>query len=344
MKKIGILGASGYGGGELIRWLSSHPEARPSVLVSSTYAGKRASASFPGLAKRSDIVLTADENAVESCDFVFLASADESAMRLAPELLAAGKKLVDLSPTFRYRDAAEYQNWYAAKHCAGDLTQKAVYGLPELRREQIRDANLIGNPGCYATAAILALSPLLKQGLLETSSLILDGKSGVSGAGRSKFGLGTHFSEINESCAPYKVGGTHRHTGEIEQELSAASGASVRVSFTPHLVPMTRGVLISAYAKLAPGATYAQAKDAVEGAYAQEPFVAVVEEPPATKHVFGSNMAHLSLAFDDRTNTLSVFAAIDNLGKGMAGQAVQNMNLMLGFSETAGLEGAPLWP
>jgi N-acetyl-gamma-glutamyl-phosphate reductase len=347
MVEVGIVGASGYGGGELLRLLSRHPQAKLTVAVSETYAGKSVAAAFPGLAKRSEMqfVSYGDGREVAQCDVVFLAQENGKAMVTAPHLLEAGCKLIDLSADFRFRDAATYEAWYKTPHAAPQWNARAVYGLPELYGEQIREAQLIGNPGCYPTATILALAPLLTKRLIDPATLIVDAKSGVSGAGRSKFSQDYHYPEANESVSAYKVAGTHRHTPEIEQALSQVSGREVRLSFTPHLIPMTRGILATCYANLTEPAQDSDLFKIYEEFYANAPFVAVVTETlPATKHTLGSNMCHIGLAVDSRTNRVTVISAIDNLVKGMAGQAVQNMNLMCGFEETAGLEMGGLWP
>jgi N-acetyl-gamma-glutamyl-phosphate reductase len=268
-------------------------------------------------------------------------------MRVAGELLDLQKRLIDLSADFRIRDVDVYEQWYKIEHLAAALFPEAVYGLPEWNRQYIQGARLIANPGCYPTAAILALAPLLREGWVEPGGVIIDAKSGVSGAGRSKFGLDYHYAEANEAVKPYNLGGAHRHVPEIEQELSAAATpAHVRITFSPHLVPMTRGLLATCYATLAREATTEQILEVLTDAYAGAPFV-VVREPgslPSTKDVYGSNFCHIGAKVDARTGRVIVVAVIDNLVKGAAGQAVQNLNLMLGMEETLGLEGGGLWP
>ena len=346
MTDIGIVGASGYGGGELIRLLSRHPGVRMRTLASETYTGQPLSAAFPSLAGISDLTFSHPDDfaSLSKCEVVFFAAENGVAMCKAKALLEAGCKVIDLGADFRFRSAIDYEVWYGTPHASTELTKSAIYGLPELSSAAAKSARLIANPGCYATASLLALAPLVSEGAIELDSIVIDGKSGVSGAGRSKSDLGFRFSEANENVSAYKAGGTHRHTGEIEQELSALAKTPVLVSFTPHLVPMTRGILASCYATASSSTSGEDLKSLFQTFYADSPFVAVVEKPPATKHTLGSNMAHISLAFDKRTKRVSVFAAIDNLGKGMAGQAIQNMNLMLGFDEKAGLEAMPLWP
>ena len=349
MLKIGIVGASGYGGGELLRLLGRHPNARTEVAVSATYAGKPISDAWQGQSKQTELIFAApdDGRQLETCDLVFLAMDNGKAMVQAPDLLAKGIKVVDLSADFRLLDISLYPEWYNLSHASPQWSQKAIYGLPELFRDQISGAQLTGNPGCYPTAAVLGLAPLLKYDLIQPDSIIVDGASGVSGAGRSKFGLDYHFPELNESFSAYKIAGTHRHTPEIEQTLELLSGKKLKISFTPHLVPMSRGIMTTSYAKLTKDISTSELLAIYEKEYASEPFVVVCKEGtlPATKHALGSNRCHIGLQVDRRTGRAVVISAIDNLMKGMAGQAVQNMNLMCGFEETAGLDDiGGLWP
>ncbi len=346
MLKVAIVGASGYGGGELLRLLAAHPNARVSVAVSETYAGQPVSAAFPGLAKRSSLVFSryGDGAEVAACDVVFLAQDNGKAMHLVPKLLEAGCKIVDLSADFRLKDTAEYETWYKTLHAAAEVNTEAVYGIPELHREAIQKARLVGNPGCFPTASLLALAPLLVNRLVRPDSLLIDAKSGVSGAGRSKWTQEYHFPELNESLSAYKVAGSHRHTAEIEQEASALAGQKILLTFTPHLIPMTRGILATCYATLTEKGTREDLLKMYSAFYADAPFVVVREDLPATKQTLGSNMCHIGLGVDARLNRVTIVAVIDNLGKGMAGQAIQNMNLMAGFEETAGLEAGGFWP
>jgi N-acetyl-gamma-glutamyl-phosphate reductase len=351
--KVGIVGVSGYGGGELARLLAAHPNVQLTYVTSSTYAGKPLRAALPGAAP-SDLVCAVFDSAVcaDQCDFVFLAGETGLAMKVAPGLLDAGKKIVDLSADFRLKDPAVYQEWYKAEHTAPQLLAEAVYGLPELGRDAITKARLLANPGCHVTAAVLGLAPLLASNAVNHDSLIADSYSGVSGAGRSKFSLDYHFSEVNESMRPYGVGGIHRHIPEIEQTLSTVSdmrGGPIKLTLTPHLAPITRGILTTAYATLAPpelGAGEADLHALYREFYQDAPFVTILEpgQFPATKHVYGTNFCHIGLAVDKRTNRVIVVSAIDNLVKGAAGQAIQNMNLMCGFDETAGLTMGAVWP
>lgn len=359
MINIGIVGASGYGGGELLRWLLQHPSVKVKIASSRTFAGMPVHASFPNLAGLSDLRFSddADPEDFRGCDIVFLARDNGVAMHLVPRLIELGCKVIDLSADFRFRNHAMYEQWYA-KHASPELNDAAVYGLPELHREEIKQATIVGNPGCYTTTSILALAPLfavrdatshhagaMKPDIIvDPASIIIDGKSGVSGAGRSKFGLAYHFAEANESVSAYKIAGTHRHTPEIEQEISLLARREIRISFTPHLIPMTRGILATCYANLAKDTDADALRARYREFYRNEPFVYVSDGLPATKHTIGSNMCHIGLDVDKRTGRLIVISATDNLGKGMVGQAIQNMNLMIGMEETAGLKFAGSWP
>ena len=343
---VGIVGVSGYGGGELVRLLADHPNVALTYVTSETYAGKPIRAALPGAAPHLNLVCESFQPAAaaEKCRLVFLAGEAGLAMRSAPGLLESGLKIVDLSADFRLEDPDVYETWYKAKHTAPHLLDEAVYGLPEINRIAIETARLVANPGCHVTASVLALIPLLSAGMIAPETIIIDSLSGVSGAGRSKFGLDYHFAELNESMRPYGVGGVHRHLPEIEQTLSFAAEAPVTVTFTPHLVPISRGILTTAYASTEE--TEEDLRAAFQKFYRDEPFVTVLEagQFPATKHVFGTNCCHIGLALDKRTSRVVVISAIDNLVKGAAGQAVQNMNLMCGFRETAGLTMSAVWP
>lgn len=353
MISAGIVGVSGYGGGELARLLAHHPHAQLSYVVSETYAGQPLRRAFAGLAgtPTGDLICQRFDiggKGVSGCDVLFLAQENGQAMRTASHLLDRNKRVVDLSADFRLRDIDVYEQTYKIEHQAAMLIDEgvAVYGLPELNREYVEGARLVANPGCYPTATILALAPLLSSGLVETRGIVIDAKSGLSGAGRSKSDLPYRYAEANESFAAYGVGGGHRHVPEIEQELRAATTVErVRVAFTPHLVPMTRGLLATCYAPLAKsGTTSEQVLAAYRAVYANAPFVVVRDDPPATKDVYGSNFCHLSARVDHHAGMVVAVSVIDNLIKGAAGQAIQNMNLMLGLPETAGLEATGLWP
>jgi N-acetyl-gamma-glutamyl-phosphate reductase len=265
-------------------------------------------------------------------------------MDIVPQLLERGKKVIDLSADYRIRDVATYEQWYQP-HSSADFLGEAVYGLPERYRKQIVNARLIANPGCYPTSIILGLSPLLAAKAVEPATIIADSKSGTSGAGRSA-AVGTLFCEVADGFRPYKVGGTHRHTPEIEQELSVAAGEQLTISFTPHLLPISRGILSTVYATLLPGFTLEAITDLYQQAYQDEPFVRILPSGsfPATQYVRGSNFCDIGFTLDKRTGRIIVMSAIDNVVKGAAGQAVQNMNLICGLPEATGLEGAPFFP
>ncbi len=346
MIKVGIVGASGYTGVELARILSAHPEVVISAATSRQYAGKPLSEVFPNLRKRVDITcenLSVDE-LIARADFFFTAVPHKTAMEIVPQLLAAGKKVIDLSADYRIHDPAVYEAWYQ-KHTSPELLPSAAYGLPELYREDIATSQLTANPGCYPTSVILGLAPLLRNRLIDPTTLIIDSKSGTSGAGRAA-NVGTLFCEVTDGFKPYGVGGAHRHIPEIEQELSALNGKPVTISFTPHLLPISRGILSTIYASLEPTAGEVDLQELYETTYGDEPFVRVLPSgnQPATQYVRGSNCCDIALQKDKRTGRIIVTTAIDNIVKGASGQAVQNMNLMLGFPETTGLYGAPFFP
>ena len=346
MINVAIIGASGYTGVELVRILCNHPQVNLTAATSRQYANQPLGQVFPNLRKKTNLIcenLTTDELCARA-DFFFTAVPHKTAMNIVPDLLAAGKKVVDLSADFRLRDVSVYEQWYQP-HSAAELLKEAVYGLPELYREKIRTARLIANPGCYPTSIILGLAPLLKAGCIEPQSIIADSKSGTSGAGRSAQ-VGSLFCEVADGFRAYKVGGTHRHTPEIEQEINTFLQEPVQISFTPHLLPISRGILSTVYAHLKPGIQHADIKHWVDQMYAMEPFIRILPEDtfPATQYVRGSNFCDIGFKVDTRTNRVIILSAIDNIVKGAAGQAVHNMNLMCGFDETAGLESAPFFP
>lgn len=346
--KVGIAGATGYGGIELLRLLGNHPEAEVVLAGTESYVGQEIAAVYPHLAGRVSLLgaEAAPEVLADQCDVVFTALPHGVPMKLAPAVLGAGKKLIDLGADFRLRDVAAFETWYKHKHSAPDLMAEAVYGLPELYREQIKGARLVGNPGCYPTSCALAAAPLLKAGVVETRGIIFDSKSGVSGAGRG-VNLGVHFAEVNENFKAYNIAGGHRHTPEIEQTLSDLAGEPIVISFTPHLVPMTRGILTTGYFQLKQDLTTEQVLAMFRDFYAGEPFVRVrpVGDLPQTKQVSGSNYCDIGLQVDRRTGRVLVISVEDNLVKGAAGQAIQNMNLLFGLPETTGLlSAAPVYP
>lgn len=345
MLRVGIIGASGYTGVELSRLLCNHPQVELTIATSRQYAGKELSAVYPSLKGRVDIrcVDPAIDDLAGQADLFFTAVPHQTAMAVVPGLLEAGKKVVDLSADFRIHDHQVYEQWYQP-HSAKEYLTEAVYGLPELHRQQITAARLVANPGCYPTSVTLGLAPLLRNKLIQPETIIIDAKSGTSGAGRGAQ-VGTLYCEVTDGFRAYKVG-EHRHTPEIEQELSALAGSKLTVSFTPHLVPMSRGILSTMYAALDPAVTAKEIQDAYDSFYAHEPFVRVLAQGqyPATQYVRGSNYCDIGFKVDPRTGRIIVLSVIDNLVKGAAGQAVQNMNLVSGFAEDTGLLSVPLFP
>lgn len=344
--KIAIVGSSGYTGGELYRLLLHHGRAAVTVVTSEKSAGKPIASVFPHLAGLTDLFCESlDPEAVaKKADFVFLALPHAAAQEAAFRFHKLGRKVVDLSADFRLEDPGLYQKWYDQTHQYPELLKTAVYGLPELHRSAIRKTSLVANPGCYPTSAILGLAPLLRKGLIDYDSIIIDSKSGVSGAGRS-LGLPYHYPEANEAFMAYKIG-THRHTPEIEQELARLAGRQVTVSFTPHLVPMNRGILTTIYAKMTMSADTPPLHNVYNEFYRDEPFVRLLPpgQFPNVNNARGSNFCDIGVYADHRTGRAIVVAAIDNLVKGASGQAIQNMNLMMEFDETEGLKFAGLFP
>ncbi len=347
--KVAVVGASGYGGAELIRILSRHPGVQLVGLSSRRYAGHNISEIWPQ--QSAKFVLTTPEEAVQEAELVFAATPSGYAMKAASEWLAGGRRVVDLSADFRL-PAALYPEWYGFTHTHPELLKQAVYGLTELHRNELDTADLVANPGCYATAASLGLAPIAAEGLLG-DGLVLNAVSGASGAGREAPGLG--FAETNENYKPYKVAGEHRHTPEIELNLGrvAAQGREVStrgavqklcVVFTPHVAPMTRGILVSSSFWPKREITEQELIELLDTFYHGEAFIRISKELPQTKGTFGSNLVWISVRVDRRTGAVLVFSALDNLVKGAAGQAVQNMNRMLGFEEALGLAVAGIWP
>lgn len=342
MVRVAIVNVTGYTGAELMRILSCHPQVTIGSVTGRSEAGKRLRQVFPHLRDADKEIMPA---VIEPCDVVFLALPHHASAEAAPPFVEQGAKVIDLSADFRIRDLSVYEQWYGA-HPTPGLVPKAVFGLPELHREAIKKAQIVGNPGCYPTASILALAPALQAGLV-TPRVIVDAKSGVSGAGRS-LKLESHFSEVDENVTAYGLDG-HRHQPEIAQEMTVAwqrggGKGSVSLTFLPHLIPMTRGILATVYADLAHETTIEQVRELYRSFYANEPFVRVVETPPSTKQVWGSNYCFVYPVIDKRTDRLIVISVIDNLVKGAAGQAVQNLNLVCGLPETMGLEALPVYP
>ncbi len=342
--RVSIIGASGYGGGELVRLLCGHPQTTLAHLTAESRKAEVYGEVFPNLRGYiSRVTEDVDPEAIGAdSDVVFFALPNGMPMTLVPRL-GLRAKVIDLGADFRFRDPATYQQWYKTPHACPELLAEAVYGQPELHREETKTARIVGNPGCYPTAALIAVAPFLQAGVVERNGIIVDAKSGVSGAGRGA-SLATHFSEVNENVKPYNVA-AHRHSPEIEQEVAALAGGPMTVTFTPHLIPMTRGILATVYLRLAHAMTTAEAEGILMEAYAKEPFVRVLPGGlPQTKATVGSNYCDVAVRVDARAHLLIVMAAIDNLVKGASGQAIQNMNIMCGFPERMGLEGPPLYP
>ena len=337
--RVAIVGATGYAGGELARLLLRHPEARLVAAVARGRQGEPLREVLPHLhAVPASVVVGADPGDAE---VVFTALPAGEAAKLAPAWLAEGRAVIDIGSDFRLRDPKDYERWYAYTHPAPQLLKEAVYGLTELTRARLRGARVVANPGCYPIATLLALLPALRANLVE-DDLIVDAKSGVSGAGHN-IDDAYLFGTIDESVRPYGVP-KHRHTPEIAQELQGMSGRAPRLTFTPHLIPMTRGLIATCYGTLREGVNAARVADAYATAYAEEPFVRVTGSYPATKATLGSNWCLVHAVVDEPNRRLVAFAAIDNLVKGAAGSAIQNLNAMRGYPETMGLEALPLWP
>jgi N-acetyl-gamma-glutamyl-phosphate reductase len=336
--KAAIIGASGYLGAELLRLLSSHPDLEVTAVQADSAAGTAISELFPGLsAAYGDLVATpSDPEALSGCDVVFVAVPAGRSQRIVPRLVELVPLVVDLGADFRLKDAAAYERWYGFVHEAPALLAVAVYGLPELCRAELRGARLIAAPGCYVTAAALALQPLVASGLLEPAGLIVDASSGTSGAGRTASAT-THHATVNESFVAYGLA-DHRHTPEMEQVIGA------EVLFTPHLAPMTRGILATCYGRATGAISTDEILELLGARYAEEPFVEVVRHSPATRETYASNVARLTARAEARTGHVIALAAIDNLTKGGAGQAIQAANVALGLDETAGLPRVAVTP
>jgi N-acetyl-gamma-glutamyl-phosphate reductase len=343
MIKVGIAGATGYVGMELIRILLNHPKVKIVYTASQSYVGEALDEVYPHFHSLIDLKcseLNAEEMA-EKCDVVFSALPHGAVPELIVPILDAGKKLIDLSADFRLKNPASYEKWYNHPAASIELLQQAVYGLPELGiREKIKKTDLLANPGCYPTCSILGLMPALSSGIIKKDGIIFDAKSGTSGAGRT-LSLGTHFCEVSENFKAYGIANTHRHTPEIEQALEEIVGQPINVQFTPHLIPIVRGLLVTAYSQLLEGISIEEIWKIYAKAYEDEPFIRLyaLGKFPQTANVRGSNYCDIGLSVDNRTGKLIVISCIDNLIKGAAGQAVQNMNLMFGLPETMGLRG-----
>lgn len=342
MIRVGVIGSTGYAGAELVRILCGHPEVTLTILTSRQYAGVNFDSVFPAM--EGSVSLLCEELSIdrvcENSDVVFTALPHKLPMEFVPEILRQGKKVIDLSADFRFKNAATYETHYQY-HTAKDLLEKTVYGLCEVNFDQIKNTDLVGAPGCYPTSVLLPLVPLLKDGLIDPNAIIADSKSGVSGAGRS-LSLTAHFCEANESFKAYKVA-EHRHNPEMEEVLSLETGRPVKITFVPHLVPMSRGILTTVYANPAKDIRAEDIRACMTAFYSDRPFIRICpgDRLPNTQHVRGTNYCDIGFRLDERNRRLILISAIDNLVKGAAGQAVQNMNIMLGLDETAGLRTVP---
>lgn len=343
MISVGVVGGTGYTGVELLRLLVSHPQADLKLVTSRSESGKAVADMFPNLRGFTDLCFSEpDASALGTCDVVFFATPNGTAMEMVPELLKEGTRIIDLAADFRLKDTGEWEKWYGVKHACADVLAEAVYGLPEINRDAIHGARVVANPGCYPTAVTLGFLPLVENGLVDDAHLIADAKSGVSGAGRGA-NIATLLCETSENFKPYAVDG-HRHLPEIRQTLTAAAGHSVGLTFVPHLTPMIRGIEASLYAVLKNAD--AELHDLYRDRYQDEPFVDVLPQGsmPETRSVRGANLCRISVFRPQGSDTVVVSSVIDNLVKGAAGQAIQNMNIMFSMDETAGLNLPALLP
>ena len=346
MANVAILGATGYGGVELVRLLQAHPEARLSYLSSETYAGQRLCNVYPHLVGVETTLRALDPSAVASeCQLALLALPAGASMEIVPTLLKHGVRVIDVSPDFRLRSPGLYRQWYKLDHRCPELLAEAAPGLPEWYRDEIASARLVGVPGCYTTAALLALAPLLVEKLVEPGDIVIDGKSGVSGAGRTSLSLPYHYPEANEDAAAYAVEG-HRHLPEIVQGTAELAECEPNITFTPHLVPLTRGMLLTIYLRPAQGVDAEALRAGLQRYYAEERFVHVLPAGrwPHTKWTAGTNLCFLAVGMDKHSGRAIILSTLDNLGKGMAGQMVQCLNLMLGIEESTGLATPAAYP
>lgn len=346
MVKVGIIGATGYAGGELVRILSGHKHAQIEWYGSRSYIDQKYADVYRNMFQIVDAVCMDDnmEELASRVDVIFTATPQGLCASLVNEEILSKTKIIDLSADFRLKDVNIYEEWYKIEHKAPQYIGEAVYGLCEINREAVKNARLVANPGCYTTCSILTAYPLAKEGLIDMDSLIIDAKSGTSGAGRGAK-VPNLFCEVNENMKAYGVA-SHRHTPEIEEQLGYAAGKKVTLNFTPHLVPMNRGILATEYAKLLKDVSWKEVREIYDKYYGAEKFIRVLDEGvcPETKWVEGSNYVDIGFKIDPRTGRIIMMGAIDNLVKGAAGQAVQNMNLMFGLKESEGLELVPLFP
>ena len=346
MIKAGIIGATGYAGAEIVRLLMGHPEVEIKWLGSRSYIDQRYADIYRNMFQIVEDICKDDnlDKLAEEVDVIFTATPQGFCASVINEEILSKVKVIDLSADFRIKDVATYEKWYGIEHKSPEYIEEAVYGLCEINREDIKKARLVANPGCYTTCSILSLYPLVKESLIDPSTIIIDAKSGTSGAGRGAK-VDNLFCEVNENMKAYGVA-THRHTPEIEEQLGYAAGQEIVLNFTPHLVPMNRGILVTAYASLKEKVSYETVKAAYDKYYEKEKFVRVLEKDvcPQTKWVEGSNYVDVNFKIDERTGRVIVMGALDNLVKGAAGQAVQNMNLVFGLDESTGLDLVPMFP
>ncbi|MDD3339114.1 MAG: N-acetyl-gamma-glutamyl-phosphate reductase [Lachnospiraceae bacterium] len=346
MVKVGIIGATGYAGAELVRLLINHKDVEIKWYGSRSYIEKPYAEVYQNLFQIVEDKCLDDnmEELAKQVDVIFTATPQGFCASMVTEDMLQQTKIIDLSADFRIKDVTTYEKWYNIEHKSPQFIDEAVYGLCEINRDQVKEARLVANPGCYTTCSILSIYPLCKEGLIDTSTIIIDAKSGTSGAGRGAK-VDNLFCEVNESMKAYGVT-THRHTPEIEEQLGYAAGEKILLNFTPHLVPMNRGILVTAYATLKKDVTYEEVKAVYDKHYEKEKFVRVLDKDvcPQTRWVKGSNYVDVNFKIDERTNRIVMMGALDNLVKGAAGQAVQNMNLMFGFEESEGLESVPMFP
>ncbi|MGN0374708.1 MAG: N-acetyl-gamma-glutamyl-phosphate reductase [Butyrivibrio sp.] len=346
MIKVGIIGATGYAGNELVRILLGHPEAQIVWYGSKSYVNQKYADVYPNMFKLVDAECMEDnlDELAGEADVIFTATPQGYCASVLNRNILDKTKIIDLSADYRIKDVNIYEEWYKIRHMSPELIKEAVYGLCEINREDIKNTRLLANPGCYTTCSILSAYPLVKEGIIDPNTLIIDAKSGTSGAGRGAK-VANLYCEVNENIKAYGVL-THRHTPEIEEQLGYACGKDVRIIFTPHLVPMNRGILVTAYANLAKDVTYEDVRAAYEKYYADEYFIRLLDKGvcPETRWVEGSNFVDINFKLDERTGRVVMMGALDNITKGAAGQAVQNMNLMFGLDERTGLMMAPVFP
>lgn len=339
--KAGVIGASGYAGAELVRLLWNHPMVSVEAISSHSYTGQKLSDLYPGFYQIIDMVFEEEDDVIERCDIIFASLPHGLSEKLARKCYDKHKRFIDLGADFRLDDPADYEDWYHLSYQDPSLHQEQVYGLPELYRDQIKDARIIGNPGCYPTSIALALAPVMKMGIANETDLIIDSKSGTTGSGKGLSEL-THFPRCNEAFAPYKIA-SHRHTPEIEQTITRLCGSKASVTFTPHLLPVNRGIISTIYVNLTDEVTLEELHEAYTTFYANEQFVRVLPLGATAdlKFIKYTNYCDISLHMDERNHRLILVSAIDNMVKGAAGQAIQNMNIMYGFGEGTGLSMIP---